>query len=271
MAACGQAESPPVAELPFDLRHGLIWVSVTVPQQTEPLNFLLDSGAGTSVINLPTALRLGLKLGKSVSVRGVESEAQGYWPLRVPAKAGDIPLPGEYLSVDLGKLSEACQCGVDGLLGVDFFRGRVVEIDFAARRIRLLRSSEPGPDASVAELKVGRQAMLAPIRLDAAGARWVRVDTGCSSALHWVEGASRTAGAKKTVSIGLTELRLPTTTTRMHFAGLSLGPIPTTLHAMPLFAGEAGLLGNGFLTHFDRVIIDARAGRLILESLRQAW
>jgi hypothetical protein len=32
-----------------------------------------------------------------------------------------------------------------------------------------------------------------------------------------------------------------------------------------VFAGEAGLLGNGLLSRFGSVTVDAKAGRLILE------
>jgi hypothetical protein len=42
-------------EFPFHFREGLIWVQVDVPQSHEPLNFLLDTGAGVSVLNLRTA------------------------------------------------------------------------------------------------------------------------------------------------------------------------------------------------------------------------
>jgi hypothetical protein len=40
--------------------------------------------------------------------------------------------------------------------------------------------------------------------------------------------------------------------------------VPTGLHDQAIFAGEAGLLGNGLLARFDSVTIDAKAGRLLL-------
>jgi len=64
-------------EFPFEHRGGLLWVKVSVPQSVESLNFLFDSGAGASVINLRTAKRLGVKLGVSSAqiVRGIPSTA----------------------------------------------------------------------------------------------------------------------------------------------------------------------------------------------------
>jgi hypothetical protein len=47
-------------EFPFEFREGLIWVKVRVPQSAEPLNFLLDSGAGASVVSVRAAKQLGL-------------------------------------------------------------------------------------------------------------------------------------------------------------------------------------------------------------------
>ena len=133
-----QAASVSLAEFPFEFREGLLWVEVTVPQYKKPLNFLVDTGAGVSVINLSTAKRIGLKLGREVMVHGVQSMLTGYWQQRMLARVGEVELPREYLAVDLDKLSSSCERPVDGLVGADFFRGRVVQIDFDAKKIRLL-------------------------------------------------------------------------------------------------------------------------------------
>ncbi len=63
-----RAEAAPttLTEFPFEFREGLLWVEVNVPQSKKPLNFLVDTGAGVSVINLSTAKRIGLKLGREV-------------------------------------------------------------------------------------------------------------------------------------------------------------------------------------------------------------
>ena len=62
-------------EFPFEFREGLLWVKVEVPQAERPLNFLVDTGAGVSVIHLDTAKRLNLKLGRKVAVQGVGTVA----------------------------------------------------------------------------------------------------------------------------------------------------------------------------------------------------
>src|SRR2546426_729908 len=181
-----QARPSSSAEFPFEYRGGLIWVRVDVVQSAEPLNFLVDSGAGASVINLRTAKRLGVKLGQRVDVRGVGSSTEGFWSQRLTATASGVALPKEYLAVDLAELSRACDCVVDGLLGADFFRGRVVQIDFVERKIRLLPSREVDGDVSVADLKTSRGAILAAVSVHDGKPQWMRVDTGCTSSLQWV-------------------------------------------------------------------------------------
>src|SRR5438477_6810111 len=127
-------------ELPFRFSDGLIRVEARALNFAEPLTFVLDSGASVSVLNLATAQKLGLEKGKEVRVKGVSAMTAGYWA-HVAVKAGQILLPQDYLAVDLNELSGKCQTRVDGLIGADFFRGQVVQIDFAAQKLRILSPS----------------------------------------------------------------------------------------------------------------------------------
>jgi hypothetical protein len=263
-----QAAPSPLGEFAFESRSGLMWVKVSVAQSTVPLNFLLDSGAGVSVINLPTAKTLGMKLGQRVDVKGVGSSAEGFWPQRLQATASGVELPKECLAVDLAELSKVCECGVDGLLGADFFKDRVVQVDFGARKIRLLASSAVTGEAGVVKLKVNRDVLLASVAVNDGKPQWLRVDTGCTSALQWVTGGRKTAAQNTGVSVGLTELNIPTTTTTVKLGSMIFDSVPTGLHQKPIFSGEAGLLGNGLLTRFERVTFDTKAGKLVLEGRR---
>ena len=112
--------SSPV-EVPFQLRAGLIWVRVDGPNGGKPMNFILDSGAEASVVNLQTARHLRLVPGQPVTVCGINANAVGYWPEYLPARMGGVALPTNYLAMDLTSLSEACHRHVDGLIGRRFF------------------------------------------------------------------------------------------------------------------------------------------------------
>jgi hypothetical protein len=255
-----------MAEIPFEQREGLIWTAVTVPQSPQPLNFLVDTGAGVSTLSLQTSKRLGLKLGERVQVRGVEASTTGYWPQQISAKAGAVVLPVEYLAVDLCALSKACNCEVDGLLGADFFADRVVQIDFDARKIRVLKERE---DAAAGEvqlpLRLSRRSMQVPVGVNGQQPVWMRLDTGCAAALHWVSNGARTDEASPRVSIGLSRIDGAEILTTVKLGTEKLVSIPTGLHKKPFFANERGLLGNGILTRFSRVTLDPMAGVLLLD------
>jgi len=266
-AAFLQLQAAPVtlAEFPFQFREGLLWVEVTLPQSEKPLNFLLDTGAGVSVINLSTAKRLGIKLGREVTVHGVETMLTGYWQQRMSAKVGNVKLPSEYLAVDLEKLSRSCERPVDGLVGADFSRGRVVQIDFGAQKIRMLKAVKARKSDAALLLQSRPCGMRVPITVNGHDRQWVRLDTGCATALQWVTSLVPDQCTHQ-MAIGLAELSIPQTKTTVGIGEHKFENVPTGLHETAIFPGEAGLLGNGLLSLFSRVTIDAKAGRVILEK-----
>ncbi len=263
-----QAETAPLAEFPFEFREGLIWLRVNVSQSAQPLNFLLDTGAGVSVIHLRTAQRLGLKSGERVKVRGVQSTVDGFWPQRLSAKVGGVALPKDFLAVDLGKLAKACGGAVDGLLGADFFIGRVVQIDFSAEKIRLLPANPSSGNGETVALEVRRCGLRVPIRVNGGKPQGVRLDTGCVSSLQWVTSAVRPEACSRQMAIGLAEVSVPVAKTTVQLGPHEFQDVQTGLHEKEIFAGEAGLLGAGLLSRFEVVTIDAKAGRLVLEKRR---
>jgi len=137
------AESQVQREIHFQYRGGLIWLKVDVPGKSEPLNFLLDSGAGISAIDLQKARSLGVPLGNRQIVQGVNGQGFAYRVNDLQAVCGVIALPKSVLAIDLRALSGSCQHHVDGILGVDFFRSRIVQIDFTEGRVRILEKCDP--------------------------------------------------------------------------------------------------------------------------------
>jgi hypothetical protein len=260
-----QGVSTTLPEFPFQFREGFLWIEVLVPQANEHLNFLVDTGAGVSVINLSTAKRLGLKLGKEVTVYGVQTMQSGYWQQHFTAKVGEMRLPDEYLALDLGKLSRSCERPVDGLLGADFFRGRVVQIDFDAKRIRLLKPTKSNKEDEVLPLQLCPCGMRVPIRVNGQKRQWVRLDTGCATALQWVT-ADVPDKCKHQMAISLTEISIPQTRTRVQLGEQEFEDVPTGLHKEAIFPGEAGLLGNNLISRFSTITIDAKRGRLFLQN-----
>lgn len=264
LLAQAQAQPQPSSEIPVSYHDGLLWVHVCIPQSSEPLNFLFDSGAATSVLTRGTAQRLGIKLLQRVDVRGVGTETLGYWTPPINANVGGERLSQKFLAVDLEKLSECCGQRIDGLLGADFFRGRVVQIDYAAERVRLLPSFAPSTATQRLPLRVQHQALCVPVRVNGRGPQWVRLDTGCASALQWVCGNHLPPLSTSQFSVGLTGISTSVAQTTVQLGKQRCEGVPTGLHQREIFAGESGLLGNGLLSHYT-ITIDALRGQMFLE------
>jgi hypothetical protein len=266
------AWSGSTSELPFKLRAGLIWVQVESPRGAKTLNFILDSGAEASVIDLQTAHRLGLELGQPITVRGINATTVGYWPEHLPAQMGGVSLTPNYLAMDLSALSSACHHRVDGLIGADFFAGRIVQIDFAKEKIRLLENYAPGANTQILPLQIEAARLRVPVEVVGLGKAWARLDTGCASALHWVVSAAALPGEGSTeeLGVGVSSMLIRENSKSVRLGNLTVNDVATGLHTETLLAGEAGLLGAGLLAHFSIVTIDEPAGQLILEGLCSA-
>lgn len=264
LLASASARAGVVAEVPFQYRDGFLWLKVNVAGQSAPLNFLLDSGAASSVLSVEAARRLDLKLGSQQSVQGVHSEATAYQINRFHAQTAGITLPESVLALDLRAISATCHQPIDGLLGTDFFRGRVVQIDFAASKIRLLDEAQPSAHCVVLPIKMRNNAICVPVDVAGNSKQWMRLDTGCDSALEWTVGQAKARRSHDT-SVGLTSAPVRTIYTDVQLGSRNLGGVKTGVHDQQIFPGEAGLLGNALLSEF-RVTVDAPSRRVILEN-----
>lgn len=255
-------------EIPFAYRAGMIWLKVSVAGQSTPLNFLLDSGAGRSVLHLGTAQRLGVKLGACETVQGVDGRCAAYRVESFAAMVGSVvPVPREVLALDLSSVSAGCGARIDGLLGADFFRERIVQIDFAAQKIRLLNRQElPASSAQVLPLVRRNDAFCVRVSVDQNALQWMRLDTGCSSALEWVvtEAKSRRATGTSVATAAGSRAHIHTD---VLLGSARLSSVKTGVHQQAMFSGEAGLLGNGLLSQF-RVTVDTGKSRLLLDRIQ---
>lgn len=253
-------------EIPFTYGDGMIWMKVSVAGQHSPLNFLLDSGAGTSVLDLQAAHRLGVKLGHRETVQGVQGRCAAFHVSGLSAEVAAIPIARSMLALDLSSVSRGCAKRIDGLVGADFFRGRIVQIDYAAQKIRLLARGEVSSiSAETVPLASRNGALCVRVGVNGNAPQWMRLDTGCSSALEWVAGSTNTRKAARTSIAAATGSRQSVQANVIlgseHFAAIKIG-----LHDEPMFAGESGLVGNSLLSQF-RVTVDIEKSRLILSRI----
>lgn len=260
-----QVQAAASAEFPFQFQDGFLRVEVSVDRVEKPLNFLLDTGAGVSVIDREVMTRLGFKPSRPVIVNGVGTNTTGFWPQRIAARVGGVALPRHWLAVDLTALGRACATPVDGLIGADFFRGKVVQIDFRERKIRLLTPEQSRKlQGEMLALDMRRCGLRVPVKVNSGQSQWLRLDTGCAAPLHWVTASINPVHCGRQLAVGLAQLSLPTTNVTVGLGSRQFEEISAVIHEREIFAGEAGLLGNGLLARYARITVDAKAGRLIL-------
>lgn len=253
-------------EMPFEFRDGMIWVKVSTAGRSEPLNFLLDSGASMSVLDVGTARRLGTPLGARQIAQGVNGHASGFRVRDFIATAGGVEVPRNMLALDLAPVSAGCHRRIDGLLGADFFRDRIVQIDYAARRIRFLSRAElPVGHSQMVPLAMRNGAPCVQVSVNGNAPAWTRVDTGCNSTLQWVAKGSKAAG-NRGVSIGVSSRQASSISADIRLGATLFDDVRIGVHSRPIFTGEAGLLGNGLLKRFSSVTFDLAGKRLLLRA-----
>lgn len=253
-----------VAEvIPFSDRDDLLWLKVAVPGRSEPLHFLLDSGASATVLDLQTARALGMPLGNPITVRGVHSRATAYRWNDFSGRVGGLALSREVIAVDLSHVSRQCHQRIDGLVGADFFRGRIVQVDYAAKVVRVFpRCRAPAFTGTPVRVAIRNDVMCVPVSCDGGSERWTRLDTGCDSDLHWVAGSGGKA-AGRAASIAARPGARGSVATEVNLGPERVARVKATLHPAPIFPGESGLVGNGILSRFT-VTFDRDGKRLLL-------
>jgi predicted aspartyl protease len=258
---------PSPNSIPFEYSEGVLWVQIQVPHSARPLNFLFDTGAEISTINAETTQRLGLTGGFPIWVQGVQSTKTGRWPVILTAKAGSLRLPSKYLSLDLSQLANSCRRPLDGLLGADCLQGKVTQIDFQSHLIRFGDRIPAADSDIILPMKLHNHCFCVPICVNHQPQQWLRLDTGCATALQWVTSGAEYSTQARKPAIGLTSLSIPQTQTTVSLGARQFDQIPTGLHHRVIFAGEGGLLGNDFLNRFKAVTIDTKSCRVVLTPL----
>jgi predicted aspartyl protease len=134
-AARTPAASQAVAQIPIELSGNEVFLQLRV-NGSEPLWFGLDTGAGGTVISTETVEALGLKLEGSHRTQGAGGHVPSSTVRGVRLDIGGARL--EDLSVQtiaLTSIENAMGHKMDGILGAEFFRRYVVELDYENQRV----------------------------------------------------------------------------------------------------------------------------------------
>jgi hypothetical protein len=264
---CLFAKADEPVKIPFRFTDGFIRVEVQLAAAPKPLSMLLDSGASVSVLNLATARRLQFPTGKSLSVHGVSSDSHAYDIGPLPVAISGTDCGTITMSADMSHADELCSEPVDGLIGVDFFRDRVVQIDYAQHFLQILSHSPKPSAAHRLPVKVINDVACVGVSVNGSSHRWTRLDTGCNDSLHWVIPKVAHRGKQHGASIGFITDSRDLALSRVALGERVIDSIPVSLHSRRFFEGEAGLLGNALLSRFT-VTLDWPGETLILEDRR---
>jgi predicted aspartyl protease len=254
-------------EIPFKLESGLIWVEVMVNSAKAPLKFIFDTGAAVSALDRRRCKELGLSTRSTVAVAGIGGMTQGMWPVRATAILGEEQFKTKFVGVDLAALSKVAGSAVDGIIGADVLKGRMVKLDFKRQLVTLGSpgSIEPGPFAETIALKKKGNLLLVPVRLNGGNEEWFRLDTGCTS-LHWANKKVAAQSESKTGKItGVRDALCKVTSVEAAVGTLEMRNVEAVIHSTPIFPGEAGLLGMGYLTNFT-ALFDFKSAHMFIEN-----
>lgn len=129
-------QANPVAILPFQLINNRIYLAADF--QGKPVSLVLDSGAGSSVLSNNVVQGAHGRVTGRVLVSGIgskETQAATLEGVSVDLIGG--PTANIPMAVPLDSLSALEGRPIQGLLGADFFKEYVVDIDYDARHVTL--------------------------------------------------------------------------------------------------------------------------------------
>lgn len=104
------------------------------------MQFLLDTGAGTH-IDRELAKTLGLEMARGVANASGNAQLEVGVIRSATTQVGDVQYVGQLIASPLAHLEPIFGRKLDGILGSDWMKNYVVEMDYVARRMRLYEPS----------------------------------------------------------------------------------------------------------------------------------
>lgn len=271
--------------IPIDVWNNHVYVKACLDGRE--LDFILDTGAGNTSLDLETAKRLGLRLGEPSTVGGagpgrVAAARVAGATLRLAGTSIEQPVS---TAIDLSKLPPREAHPFAGILGYDFIVRYVVAIDYAKRELRVYdreRFRYDGPGATVPIEIIGRfPHVSAEVHLADGGTARGRflVDVGSGAALTLTkpfvdENRLRSRVGPTVHRTGGGGVGGATTSDIGRVAALDIGSVELQRPITGLFGDSAGVfsragswvgnIGGAVLRRFT-VYFDYQGKRMILE------
>lgn len=205
-----QDQKKGMIDIPIDLSNGVPLLEVEIAGQG-PFTMLLDTGVTPSAMDITTAQRIGLEVSKEAA-----GEASGSGDLEsVPVYRSEIRglrIGGKdfgkvtSLAIDLRGIGKSLGKELHGILGDSFLQGRIIEIDYPRRRLRIYDELPAAPKGLYweTELKLREGDIMPIIELYVDGEPVnATLDTGSSNSLTLFPPGYRKLGLEDAAREGI--------------------------------------------------------------------
>lgn len=273
--------------VPFEYFNQHIFVTLTV-NGTPGIVFLFDTGTSANILNLQTSQRLGLK-PESVQKEkdlGLGSDKVSVAAAKnVDVMLGDVRVANVLAIVDLHGLEQANHHRIDGILGFPLLRHYVVELDIQKQVLSLhpAKGYKFNDYDQVIFLSRKKYSAAVPVILGTTNRRQhdavLEIDTGSDATLllyskfirqaHLEEDTQQPQELKAYGLGGFFPIQLATLRF-MSMGHTELTPLTVLcMQTTPKVSTRrkvSGVIGNGILEKYQKIIFDVPRGRIILED-----
>ena len=276
-----------LAEIPFQLHGSVIVTELSVDEST-PLNFIFDTGAGGTIINESTAASLGIVGDETVSREGATGMAEIVQSTDHIVYVEDISFRDVTLGIaELGHIEKRLGMQIDGVIGWQILSHYAVRINYDTMLIEIYDNKKFEYDLGASSYPIEVQGTVIFTNVTVAfesGSTFtgkVIVDTGSGNTFSFntpfteendLLAEMDTYYEREIQSLSTESSHVYTTM----LAGLSIGEFE--LSTLPVdiaiaesgalsWSGPMGILGNGVLKHFN-VFIDLQQEIMSLEPNR---
>ncbi|WP_375271661.1 aspartyl protease family protein [Sphingomonas sp.] len=286
--AAAPAPAPPTGTQVLSADHEERWIPFTftpgnqisfvMSLEGRPVSAILDTGVSYSVLarRYAEANRLRVRGQAKADVIG-GSVAVGWVATRMLAIGGLRREGGGLAVADLPAAATGSATAVDLLVGRDLTAGYALDIDYAARRFRFLRSGRMPFAGTSSPLTIApdRLVYVSSVVLGGAALKPMVVDTGDGSAITlgtagWTAAQMPSRATTTTVSFGLAGAVVSEVAIvpQLVVGRTVARNVEVRVEASGGFSdaiGVAGRIGSGFLQNY-RVLLDPTAGQMLLSA-----
>lgn len=264
--------------IPFDLTPGN-QIRFAMTLNGKAASAVLDTGVSYTVASADFARSVGLKAAAQGSAAAIGGTVPVGWAAVGDVGIGGLTRRGGRVAVaDLKAIATGGTSPVDVLVGADLLGHAALDIDYDARRFRLMPSGRMPFRGTTVPLSIAGDSgvYLTELTIGARRLRPVIVDTGDGSAVTLSSAAWNTTreANRATTSALAYGLGGAIVTDLTVLPQLRLGPLVARQVEVRIERGEggfsqrtatAGRIGSALLQRY-RVLMDPRAGRMILAA-----